>query len=627
MILSDFSWNARWQIPSTLWRSNTLLYVLIGAFALAGAILLGLNVARSYQQTLELHSRQLDVGAMVTEDYLSQTLEQTRLLLLDRASQWKQLPEPARQGAPAQMLLQAGLQGMSHVRSVSLVDAQGVVRASSEPGNLGQLLPEAPQRGALIWLSQAYPGRDLTEAGHPQISDAPGFVLAALPLDIQGAHWWAVATLSPETFRNYFSRLEPLADARLEVYRYDGVPLFAYGSGLWLSAIERQERFGVQLAEREIGQAAERLRNRTPVMESYRAARRMPLVVMLSQNKAQMLQDWRQDLELLLWIFTPLLAGLASATLVMVRQRISAAKVLEQRSMAEIRRLSQLIDSLPDAVVVLGRGGFPLHGNPVWQCFAGGLNPHDSLPSLYRARAGDRPVTEAWLGKLARVLQGEAELQEEELSLFDAQGQPRIYQLTLQRLAGASDAMVLVQHDLTDSHARANKLRYLSSHDELTGLYNRACFNELLGQALESQALPLAVLFIDLDHFKEINDTHGHQVGDAILVEAARRLQEVVRATDIVGRYGGDEFVIVLGAPALPALAERVAHRLNQQLNTPFDVNGQRYLLSASIGIAHAPAHGRTLQALVAAADEAMYQSKAAGRNRATCYTPPPLPY
>lgn len=96
MTLSDFSWNARWQIPASLWRSNTLLYVLIGAFALAGAILLGLNVARSYQQTLELHSRQLDVGTMVTEDYLSQTLEQTRLLLLDRASQWKQLPELAR---------------------------------------------------------------------------------------------------------------------------------------------------------------------------------------------------------------------------------------------------------------------------------------------------------------------------------------------------------------------------------------------------------------------------------------------------------------------------------------------------------------------------------------------------
>ena len=366
-----------------------MLYLLVSLFACVGAGLLIWNISRNYQQTLELHGRQLDVGAMVAEDYLSQTLEQTRLLLLDRSSQWLQLP-PERRGAMAQTLLRAGLQGMPHVRSVSLVDAQGVVRASSEPGNLGQLLPEAPQRGALMWLSQAYPGRDLTEAGHPQINDAPGFVLAALPLDIQGTNWWAVATLSPETFRNYFSRLEPLADARLEVYRYDGVPLFAYGSGHWLTSIERQERFGVQLAEREIGVAAERLRNSTPVMESYRAARRMPLVVMLSQDKAQMLQDWRQDLELLLWIFTPLLAGLASATLVMVRQRFSAAKALEQRSTAEIRRLSQLIDSLPDAVVVLGRGGFPLHGNPVWQRFAGGLNPHDSLPSLYRARAGDR---------------------------------------------------------------------------------------------------------------------------------------------------------------------------------------------------------------------------------------------
>ena len=184
---------------------------------------------------------------------------------------------------------------------------------------------------------------------------------------------------------------------------------------------------------------------------------------------------------------------------------------------------------------------------------------------------------------------------------------------------------MLVQHDLTDSHAHAHKLRYLSSHDELTGLYNRACFNELLAQSLE-HALPLAVLFVDLDHFKDINDAQGHQTGDQILIKAARRIQQSVRPTDIVGRYGGDEFVVVLSAPALPALAERVAGRLNQQLSMPFEVDGRSFQISASIGIAHAPAHGRILQDLVAAADAAMYVSKAAGRNRATCYSPPPLP-
>lgn len=622
----DFSWTAPASAPldTGLWRSNRMLYLLVSLFACVGAGLLIWNISRNYQQTLELHGRQLDVGAMVAEDYLSQTLEQTRLLLLDRSSQWLQLP-PERRGAMAQTLLRAGLQGMPHVRSVSLANSQGQVLASSELANLGLLLPEMPQRGALLWLSQAYPGRDLAEAGKMLISDAPGFVLAALPVEIEGQQGWAVATLSPETFRNYFSRLELVGDARLEVYRYDGMPLFAYGAGRWLSSIERQERFGVQLAAREIGPAAERGRQGEVVLESYRAARRMPVVVMLSHDKKHVLATWRADLEILLWIFLPLLAGLAAAAILMVRQRLLSIRVMQTRTQAEILRLSQLVDSLPDAVVVLGRGGFPLHGNPEWTHFAGPQAGHDSLPSLYRARAGDRPATEAWLAKLAWVLQGnDVQAPQEELSLFDVDGQPRIYQLTVQRLEGGGDAVVLVQHDLTDSHAHAHKLRYLSSHDELTGLYNRAYFNELLAQSLE-HTLPLAVMFIDLDHFKEINDTHGHQAGDQILTQAAQRILHVVRPSDIVSRYGGDEFIVALSAPALPALAERIAARINQRLNEPFEVDGQCFQLSASIGIAHAPAHGRNLQDLVAAADAAMYVSKAGGRNRATCYSPPPL--
>lgn len=623
---SEFSWGGRAFDGDITGRANRMLYILLAIFACSGIGLLAWSISRDYRQTIDTHARQLDVGAMVVEDYLSQALEQTRLLLMDRASQWQQLPASARLGGQAQALLKAGLQGVPNVRSVSLVRADGRVVASSEPANLGLLLPEAPQRGALMWLSQAYPGRDLAEAGKVVISDAPGFVLAAMPLELEGEQWWAVATLSPETFRNYFSRLDLLGEGRLEVYRYDGVPLFAYGSGQWLTTVERQDRFGVQLAAREIGPAAERLRLGEPVLESYRAARRMPVVVVAAENRARVLADWRSNLQMSLWVFLPLLAGLLAATLMMVRQRFSAIRSMEARTQAEVSRLAQLIDSLPDAVVVLGRGGFPLHGNPEWRRFTGEQHDHDSLLSLYRARAGDRPVTESWLAKLSRVLQGsQTHAPPEELSLFDADGQPRVYQLTVQRLTDSADTVVLVQHDLTDSHAHAHKLRYLSSHDALTGLYNRACFNELLAQSLE-HALPLAVLFVDLDHFKDINDAQGHQTGDQILIKAARRIQQSVRPTDIVGRYGGDEFVVVLSAPALPALAERVAGRLNQQLSMPFEVDGRSFQISASIGIAHAPAHGRILQDLVAAADAAMYVSKAAGRNRATCYSPPPLP-
>lgn len=165
---------------------------------------------------------------------------------------------------------------------------------------------------------------------------------AAMPLELEGEQWWAVATLSPETFRNYFSRLDLLGEGRLEVYRYDGVPLFAYGSGQWLTTVERQDRFGVQLAAREIGPAAERLRLGEPVLESYRAARRMPVVVVAAENRARVLADWRSNLQMSLWVFLPLLAGLLAATLMMVRQRFSAIRSMEARTQAEVSRLAQL---------------------------------------------------------------------------------------------------------------------------------------------------------------------------------------------------------------------------------------------------------------------------------------------
>jgi diguanylate cyclase (GGDEF)-like protein len=154
-------------------------------------------------------------------------------------------------------------------------------------------------------------------------------------------------------------------------------------------------------------------------------------------------------------------------------------------------------------------------------------------------------------------------------------------------------------------------------HDPLTGLANRALFDAQLGLALaqaERSGLTAGVLVVDLDRFKEVNDTLGHAAGDRVLAEAARRLRGCVRAGDLPARLGGDEFAVVLGPTAGPGASEAVAARVVEVLGEPYRVDGRTLAVGASVGLASWPAHGRKAEALVKHADRALYAAKAAGR-------------
>lgn len=175
--------------------------------------------------------------------------------------------------------------------------------------------------------------------------------------------------------------------------------------------------------------------------------------------------------------------------------------------------------------------------------------------------------------------------------------------------------LVTTMRDLNESR---EALKHLAQHDGLTGLPNRALFNDRLQQAL-SQArrdqTRLALLFVDLDEFKAINDTYGHHVGDALLIAVAQRMSACVRHVDTVGRLGGDEFVVLLTYVDDASNALRVADKICSALNLPFDLDGLQVHISSSIGVAIYPEHGSTELALSKNADAAMYQAKVSGKN------------
>lgn len=184
-------------------------------------------------------------------------------------------------------------------------------------------------------------------------------------------------------------------------------------------------------------------------------------------------------------------------------------------------------------------------------------------------------------------------------------------------------ALALVT-DITRQRASAERIWQQANFDELTGLPNRHMFRDRLAQEMRKAdrgATFVALLYIDLDHFKEVNDRLGHAVGDALLAEAARRVKACVRATDTLARLGGDEFTVILAGLERVGSVDRIAQAIVDALARPFELAGELAEVSASVGIALYPADARELPALLSHADQAMYASKNAGRNRYSYFT------
>jgi diguanylate cyclase (GGDEF)-like protein/PAS domain S-box-containing protein len=182
---------------------------------------------------------------------------------------------------------------------------------------------------------------------------------------------------------------------------------------------------------------------------------------------------------------------------------------------------------------------------------------------------------------------------------------------------GNALAVTAFMTEITERKQTEQRLHQLANHDILTGLPNRTFLNVRLQEILDN-ARPhecMAVMFIDLDRFKEVNDTMGHDPGDMLLREVASRLQSIMRPNDIVARLGGDEFIIVANCSHGRAAAAIIADKLLAALKSPFMIEGQEVFVTASVGISLFPYDGDSKEMLFKNADMAMYSAKAAGRN------------
>jgi diguanylate cyclase (GGDEF)-like protein len=251
-----------------------------------------------------------------------------------------------------------------------------------------------------------------------------------------------------------------------------------------------------------------------------------------------------------------------------------------------------------------------------------GLPGLDGLELCRRLRA--RPVGDGSVIIVATGQVGTGEL----TAILDAGAsdylaKPFTLKLFQVRLAIAERHLV----ELRRRQELEERLRQMALHDVLTGLPNRTLFFDRLKEALTRSVRcgrQVAVLYLDVDHFKAVNDAHGHETGDQLLIELARRLSERLREADTVARFGGDEFVALLGDLEEAEIAQTVARRLFRAIEAPFAIAEQTLRVTVSIGVAVAP-FGRTEPtALVAWADAALYRAKTAGRARIVRFEPAP---
>lgn len=198
----------------------------------------------------------------------------------------------------------------------------------------------------------------------------------------------------------------------------------------------------------------------------------------------------------------------------------------------------------------------------------------------------------------------------------------RIVKVVVSRRGDGS--CVALHEDVTEQRLSQERINFLARHDLLTGLPNRGVLREELERALVAnrRGEALALLCLDLDRFKPVNDTYGHAVGDGLLKQVATRLRECVRETDVVARMGGDEFAVVQRGGVHPMASTRLAHRIIEALTQPFHIEGHTVHIGTSVGVALAPHDGEDPEALQRNADLALYRAKSDGRGTLSYFEP-----
>jgi diguanylate cyclase (GGDEF)-like protein/PAS domain S-box-containing protein len=605
------------KAASRWWISGGISLVAVIALGTAAAIL------TAHRNAVSLAQRQLQNMAFVLATKASsefQAIERVQTALIDRIEERLGSPEDFERkfsGNDVHTMLKEKHLGLPYVGAFSFVGEQGKLFNFSRQWPVPTI--DVSDRSFFIEL-KSKAALDLT-VSEPLKSRATGTWVVQLARKVHAidGHFAGVvlATIEIDQFEKSFQSIVLGEGSSIALFRRDAVLLARYPRldsvvghtfRTPLDKLEGKQNGAVRIVGAMEG------RDRLLAVQHLAS---YPFYIVVGLDTEPALVGWRRQAIILL-IFGVFSAGLVGVVVfLIVRQLSHQDRRSKHRLKQEKQRLDTAVNNMTQGLVLFDASERVVVSNrrylEMYGLSPGVVTPGCTLSDLltHRKEMGsfDGDVSAYRVSILRDLAQNRAT----EMTIETPDG--RSIQIVNKPLA--EGGWVATHEDITQRKRAEERIAHLAHYDPLTNLPNRALFREHLDQQLNwvNRGSKLAVLYLDLDHFKSINDTLGHPLGDELLAAVASRLRTCIRETDIVARLGGDEFAIIQTAIEQPADVTGLATRIIENIREPFDLGGGHHVVTdTSIGIATAPDDGTDADRLLKNADLALYGAKANGR-------------
>ncbi|MEI7613436.1 MAG: diguanylate cyclase [Betaproteobacteria bacterium] len=615
--------------------------------------MLGITSYTLWLHRAEALSRGFEVSAMHAqniEDLLTQNLHVTELIAANTLVQTSGMQDSK------QVLnsFAATLSRSPFLRSMSLLDDRGRITISSNPANVGIIVPTEdylpPAMGLTenLRIGETWSGRDFASgraasSQNPVERDALSFIPVIQTRVSGGRKLTLLLAFNTDYFVNRVSLQLGAADGVIEVLRYDGSLMISSCPDMLPASRQAYVARDLKLSENEFGQFAQDYDKGRKVLTAFRASRLYPFVVVTHLDREYALKHWVSEAQTLLGVVALVLASITWLAFAYFRRQLQLSA---QRAESErLQRINATVfDSSAEAILITDMESTIISVNPAFTRVTGyeaseilGHHLSEFLSAASAlifaehvferhdaARNGTQTVDAS--------IEGQLVCRDGHLIWTEILSTPE------RDLKGSIVGFHRICRNISERKRMEDQVRQLAFYDPLTQLPNRRLFDDRLRQVLASSkrtGFYGALIFLDLDNFKPLNDTHGHRVGDLLLIEVAGRMRNCVREIDTVARFGGDEFVVALGALSADRkesalLAGGIAEKIRNALSEPYRlrVSGEdgsthvvQHCCTSSIGVAVFSGQEHSQDEILNQADAAMYQAKEEGRNRVCFYT------